>query len=136
MKKLVMTVVMMLGLMVGVSANNVSILDREIPFCCDNRNYDFSVNEKKLGNYLELKDSSAFHDMLNGLKEGMAFAGTIEDDHVRSRVVVNSIIYTVNGAGMTLNKSQYKRFMTVFNATLLNRGFNGEMEAYSQVILK
>jgi hypothetical protein len=127
MRKLVMTVIMVLGMVAGASANSVSILDR---INGDGRNYDFNINEKRLGEYLELKDSVEFHDMFGGFREGMAFAGSVENDGSRRRIVVNSIAHTVEGAAMVLDRGQYKRFMTVLNVTLQNRGFRPELGMY------
>ena len=88
--------------------------------------YDIQVNNRRLASFLDLSEDQidAVESIITELKNGMSFAFYENGKDSRKKVVANVVNANVKHMSYILNKSQYKKYLTVFNATLVNRGFD------------
>lgn len=118
MKKIVLTVSFVLTMCMNVFAEETAVADTKC--------YDMSVNYKRLGCFLELTEDQV--DAVKAIHEqfrmNMNFASDGKSEKQRNSVVRNAITTDIKWMRCVLNDEQYKKYITVLNATLVNKGFS------------
>ena len=118
MKKLFLTLAMIMATSFSVYAENDESSNATMIEA-----YDIKVNINSLVRYLDLSNWQArsiesVHDVFSDVLRNAVNA---EGDS-RKKLVKNAIDYYVKNAKWILNDEQYKKYLLVFNATLVNRG--------------
>lgn len=90
-----------------------------------NRNYNFALNYDKLASYLELEEDDIalvryIHDTFCN---GMKFASEASTEDSRNKIIFNSINYEIANMSSILSYYQYRKFLRIFNISLVNKGF-------------
>lgn len=121
MKKVILILMMVFGLNICTfaednDANNVNDVER----------YDFKVNHRRLATTLEmsLDQMEMSETVLNELANDMLFASSMESDESKNKIVSNAVKKNIRYMGYILNKEQYKKYITLLNLTLQNKGFD------------
>ena len=119
MKKVVLMMAMLLATNLSVSAedlksNNTNMVEA----------YDINININSLAKYLELsKDQiESVENVQRVFSESLKFASTYDSKEARKNMVKNAIEYDLRNLNYILTNSQYKKYVTILNATLNNRG--------------
>ena len=116
-----------MSMMLGLSTNvNASTID-DAEFKVENvEMYRFDIHHKKLEKTLECaSDQIDFVDYaIDEFEKDMLFAATVADSSSRNAVVKNAVDKNLRLMGMVLDKRQYRKYLTLINVTLINRGFN------------
>jgi hypothetical protein len=96
--------------------------------CSDMRveNFDFKVNNRKLANTLELNNDQIepLENVMEMFSNDMMFAYYECNNTNRDNVIRNSFKKHIQYIGYILNKEQMKKYMTILNVTLANRGYD------------
>jgi hypothetical protein len=123
MKKLVLTVALLLATSLSVMAGN------------ENSNklsrveaYTLNVNVNSLARYLELsKDQvESVENIQNVFSESLRCAAVMETDESRKNMVKSAIEFDLKNLSYVLSKEQYKKYLKVLNVTLINRGIENK----------
>jgi hypothetical protein len=87
--------------------------------------YDFSVNTRKLSNFLGLSSDQveSVEEISNELAQDMKFAYYENTNESRQRVARNAVNKNIKHMSYVLNNKQYRNYLKVLNVTLINRGF-------------
>lgn len=87
--------------------------------------YDFKVNNRKLAVFLDLsKDQmDAVETITDELSNDMSFAYYENKNEAREKVVANVVKKNIKHMHFILTEEQYHKYLKVFNATLINKGF-------------
>lgn len=121
MKKIALMLVMMLTMSVYSFAenNNASKIESI-------EKYDFKINHRRLACTLDLnKDQMESMDyIIDNFENGMLFAASINNEESRNKVISNVVKTNVKHTHYVLNHKQYKKYLTLLNLTLENRGFD------------
>ena len=119
MKKIILAVAMLLATnfpaMAGDSnSNSINMVEA----------YDINININSLAKYLELsKDQiGSVENVQRVFSESLKFASTYDSKEARKNMVKNAIEYDLRNLNYILTNSQYKKYVTILNATLNNRG--------------
>ena len=122
MKKVIIMLAMVLAMNVAVNAANGDESKTQVE---NVEMYKFNINHEKIKKTLECdKEQADFVDYaVDEFVNDMLFASTISDSASRNKVVRNAIKKNLNLMGMTLDKKQYRKYLTLMNLTLMNRGF-------------
>ena len=88
--------------------------------------YNIKVNAKKLADYLQLTTDQldAVENVTDVFSSDMMFAAVECNNSNRGAVTKNAIDKNIRFMSYILNKEQYRKYLTVLNATLNNRGIN------------
>ena len=88
--------------------------------------YDIKVNTKKLANYLQLSSDQfdAVETVTDEFSNDLMFAAVECGNTNRIAVTRNAVDKNVKYMSYILNKEQYRKYLTVLNATLYNRGID------------
>ena len=118
MKKLIVMVAILLAtsfpaMAEDTNSNSVNLVEA----------YDINVNINSLVRYLELsKDQvSSVESVQRVFSESLRCAAVMEDES-RNNMVKNAIDYDLRNLKYILDDKQYRKYVRVLNATLLNRG--------------
>jgi hypothetical protein len=123
MKKLVLTVALLLATSLSVIAGN------------ENSNklsrveaYTLNVNVNSLARYLELsKDQvESVENIQNVFAESLRYAAVMETDESRKNMVKSAVEFDLKNLSYVLSKEQYKKYLKVLNVTLINRGIENK----------
>ena len=118
MKKVIMMLVMMFTMSIASFAedNNTAEIAK----------YTLNVNVDKLANYLELTTDQvdAVETVVNELSRDLMFAAVECNNTNRVNVTKNAVIKNAKYMSYILNEKQYRKYLTVLNVTLVNRGLN------------
>lgn len=118
MKKVIMMLVMMFTMSIASFAedNNTTEIAK----------YTLNVNVNKLANYLELTTDQvdAVETVVNELSRDLMFAAVECNNTSRENVTKNAVTKNAKYMSYILNEKQYRKYLTVLNVTLINRGLN------------
>ena len=127
MKKIVLTLAMLLTMCMGMSAENhetnkVSELCNEMKV----ENFDFNVNFKRLAMALDLNDDQmdSTENVMQMFANDMLFAYNECNNVNRDNVIRNTVKKHVKYISYILTKDQQKTYLKLLNTTLNNRGFD------------
>ena len=116
MKKVFLMLVMMFTMSVSMFAedNNTTEIEK----------YEINVNTNKLANYLELSRDQidAVENVTEELTKDLMFAAVECNEANRKAVTRNAISKNVKNISYVLTDKQLKKYLTVLNATMINRG--------------
>ena len=87
-------------------------------------NYCIHVNEKSLSKSLGMsKDQMEIcSDVIKEFENDMVFASSNSKGESRKAVTRNAIMKNMRYMKMFLDEAQYKKYVSILNATLVNRG--------------
>lgn len=119
MKKVVLMMAMLLATNLSVSAEDLKSNKTNMVEA-----YDINININSLAKYLELsKDQiESVENVQRVFSESLKFASTYDSKEARKNMVKNAIEYDLRNLNYILTNSQYKKYVTILNATLNNRG--------------
>ena len=127
MKKIVLTLAMLLTMCMGMSAENhdtnkVSEICKEMKV----ENFDFTVNCRRLAQTLELNEDQmeSIENVMTMFSNDMMFSYYECNNTNRDNVIRNTIKKHTQYIGYILNKDQMKKYMMLLNVTLTNRGYD------------
>jgi hypothetical protein len=116
MKKVFLMLVMMFTMSVSMFAedNNTTEIEK----------YEINVNTNKLANYLELSSDQidAVENVTEELTKDLMFAAVECNETNRKSVARNAISKNVKNISYVLTDKQFKKYLAVLNATMINRG--------------
>lgn len=86
--------------------------------------YNITVNTEKLSNSLSASKDQAesIYDIMKIFSAQMDNAKLETNDSTRSKMVDNTIAMNINYMRQVLSDEQYKKYLTILNSTLRNRG--------------
>jgi hypothetical protein len=86
--------------------------------------HNIKVNTKKLANYLGLsQDQEEVVEVIEDeFSNDLMFAAVECSKESHNKVMNNLIEKNIKNMGYILNKEQYRKYLTVLNATISNRG--------------
>ena len=119
MKKVVLMMAMLLATNLSVSAEDLKSNETNMVEA-----YDINININGLAKYLELsKDQiESVENVQRVFSESLKFASTYDSKEARKNMVKNAIEYDLRNLNYILTNSQYKKYVTILNTTLNNRG--------------
>jgi hypothetical protein len=119
MKKVVLMMAMLLATNLSVSAEDLKSNKANMVEA-----YDINININGLAKYLELsKDQiESVENVQRVFSESLKYASAYDNKEARKNMVKNAIEYDLRNLNYILTNSQYKKYVTVLNATLNNRG--------------
>lgn len=119
MKKVLFMLVMMFTMSVNMFAedNNTTEIERV-------KKYDVKVNTTRLADYLGLSRDQfdAVENVTDEFSNDLMFAAVECNDNNRMAVTKNAIEKNVKNMRYVLTEEQMKKYLTVLNATMNNRG--------------
>lgn len=85
--------------------------------------YDIKVNTRKLASYLDLSSDQmdAVEVITDEFSKGLMFAATECGKNSRTKVTKNVIDNNLKHMSYVLNEKQYRKYLAVLNATIINR---------------
>lgn len=85
--------------------------------------YDIKVNTRKLASFLDLSEDQmdAVEVITDEFSKGLMFAATECSKNSRTKVTKNVIDNNLKHMSYVLNDKQYHKYLTVLNATIINR---------------
>lgn len=88
--------------------------------------YNVKVNTKKLADFLQLsEDQEEVTEMIvNEFSNDLMFAAVECNDENRINVSKNAVEKNIKSMNYILNREQYRKYLMVLNATIMNRGIN------------
>lgn len=121
MKKFILIMFMMLSMSVysfaeDSNATKVDNIER----------YEFKFNHHRLACVLgmSLDQMEMCESILNEFVNDMRFASSMETEESRMKVTASAVKKNARYMGYVLNKEQYRKYLTLLNVTLQNRGFD------------
>ena len=119
MKKYFIMLVMLFTMSVTIFAedNNATEIERI-------ERYSVKVNANKLSKYLDLSSDQmdAVENVTDEFSNDLMFAAVQDSESSRSMITKNLIEKNVKYMSYILNKNQMRKYLTVLNATMNNRG--------------
>ncbi len=119
MKKYFIMLVMLFTMSVNIFAedNNATEIERI-------ERYSVKVNANKLSKYLDLSSDQmdAVENVTDEFSNDLMFAAVQDSEPSRSMITKNLIEKNVKYMSYILNKNQMRKYLTVLNATMNNRG--------------
>ena len=119
MKKYFIMLVMLFTMSVNIFAedNNATEIERI-------ERYSVKVNANKLSKYLDLSSDQmdAVENVTDEFSNDLMFAAVQDSESSRSMITKNLIEKNVKYMSYILNKNQMRKYLTVLNATMSNRG--------------
>jgi hypothetical protein len=140
MKKFVLSCLFVLS-MVNVKANNVMSLLHSIDGekiesiiyndSIDNKNFNFKYNQEQFRKYLNIDDKDSFIlDIQDDFVDNMNLASNAKTIEEQNKIIYNGLIYCTFNMRKLLSDRQYRDYLTFLNFSLLNRGFNNDIDFY------
>lgn len=116
--------VFMVALILATNTANVLASDNSVNETENVENYCINVNEKSLSKSLGMsKDQMEIcSDVIKEFENDMVFASSNAKGESRKAVTRNAIMKNMRYMKMFLDKEQYKKYVSILNATLVNRG--------------
>lgn len=86
--------------------------------------YNFNVNNNSMSKYLSLSDDQRYMSeyIMREFSNDMTFVGMTGDKMSRDTLATNAIDKNVRHMAMILDKEQLRKYLTVLNVTLNNKG--------------
>jgi spore coat polysaccharide biosynthesis predicted glycosyltransferase SpsG len=142
MKKFVLSCLFVLS-MVNVKANNVMSLLHSIDeekiesvICndsIDNKNFNFKYNQEQFRKYLNIDDKDSFIlDIQDDFVDNMNLASNAKTIEEQNKIIYNGLTYCTSNMRKLLSDRQYRDYLTFLNFSLLNRGFNNDIDFYKK----
>lgn len=124
MKKFFLIMVMMFTMSIHSFADNSETTSSD-----NIERYEFKINHRRLACVLNLSidQLEMADDVMSEFERDMLFASTCEIGESRDNVVSNLVKKNVKYMGYILNAEQHRKYLTLLNLTLKNRGFNVEI---------
>ncbi len=127
MKKIVMTIVAAMTFATTFAANNEKRIMNAKPVAVTaanmNQNYDMRVNYRALASTLGLNAyQMEVVEMIHGKFVNDMFDAEMADESVRAEKVRKAANTELMNMKYVLNEKQYRKFNTLLNITLVNRG--------------
>ncbi len=127
MKKIVMTLVAAMTFATTFAANNEKRIMNAKPVAVTaanmNQNYDMRVNYRALASTLGLNAyQMEVVEMIHGKFVNDMFNAEMADESVRAEKVRKAANTELMNMKYVLNEKQYRKFNTLLNTTLVNRG--------------
>lgn len=125
MKKFLMVALMLVSL-TNVFAYGVTVIDKKEVITYNKvRTFDFSINNSKLSKYLDMywEQKERVDDIHDEFCEKMKKASKITDINKQDEEIKKCINFELANMKAVLSDEQYRKFLRVFNATLINHGF-------------
>lgn len=120
MKKIVFAIALMAASITSAFAGDNKVSETE-----NVEAYDMtSINVRSLGSYVGMSQDQyeIAVDVMKEFGNDMIFASTNPKGESRDAVTRNAVMKNMRNMRMFLDNEQYKRYVTVLNATLNNRG--------------
>lgn len=121
MKKFILIMVMMFGMSI------YSFADDSNATKVDNiERYEFKISHRRLACVLDmsLDQMEMSESIWNQFSNEMSLAATINNEEARNESVSEAVKRNVKYMRYVLNDKQYRKYLTLFNLTLQNRGFD------------
>lgn len=116
--------VFMVALMLATNTANILAGENSVNETENVENYYIHVNEKSLSKSLGMsKDQMEIcSDVIKEFENDMVFASSNAKGESRKSVTRNAIMKNMRYMKMFLDETQYKKYVSILNATLVNRG--------------
>ena len=120
MKKYFLMLVMMFTMSMNVFADDANAEEVNLI-----EKYDFNVNLKKLGSFLQLSSDQmdGMESVKTEFRNDLMFAALECTKDNRNAVTKNAINKHLQHVHYILNDEQYKKYVKVLNVTVINRGW-------------
>jgi hypothetical protein len=97
----------------------------------ENKNFNFKYNQEQLRKFLNIdKDDSFILDIQDDFVNNMNLASKAKTIDEQNQIIYNGLTYCTSNMRKLLNDYQYKNYLTFLNFSLLNRGFNNDIDFY------
>ena len=115
MKKIILFAAFLFTMNVSVNAENDAVNNVEA--------YSINANINSLVRYLNLSSDQieSVENIQKIFEENLRYASFVTNDESRRKMVNNSIEFSAKNMSYILNGEQYKKYLTVLNATINNR---------------
>lgn len=115
MKKIILFAAFLFTMNASVNAENDAVNNVEA--------YNLNVNVNSLVKPFGLSNDQieSVGNVQKIFEENLRYAATVNNKDVRKKMVNNTIEFAVKNMRYILNDEQYKRYLTILNATLNNR---------------
>lgn len=116
--------VFMAALMLATSATSALANDNSVDKADNVEAYEIHVNGKSLSRALNMSQDQMeiCSDVIREFENDMVFASSNPRGESRKAVTRNAIGKNMMYMRMFLDKAQYKKYVSILNATLVNRG--------------
>ena len=116
--------VFMVALILATNTANVLASDNSVNETENVENYYIHVNEKSLSKSLGMSQDpmEICSDVIKEFENDMVFASSNSKGESRKAVTRNAIMKNMRYMKMFLDEAQYKKYVSILNATLVNRG--------------
>ena len=114
--------------MVFTMCLNVFAEENEATNLVENEKYEFNINNRRLACVLEMSNDQMemTNDIISEFERDMEFAKVMGTEESRNAVAANAIKKNTKHMRYALNDKQYKKYVTLLNLTLQNKGFDIE----------
>jgi len=121
MKKFFLMMVMMFTMSVYSFAE-----DNNATKLANTEKYELKVNHRKLACALNMsKDQMEMSDeIISELERDLVFASCMDTEESSEKIVANAVKKNIKYMSYILNDKQYRKYLTLLNITLTNRGFD------------
>ena len=118
MKKIILFAAFLFTMNANVNAENEAVNNVEA--------YSINANINSLVRYLDLsKDQvESVSNIQKIFEDNLRYASYVNNPESRKKMVGSSIEFSVKNMNYILNRDQYKKYLSVLNATILNRGID------------
>ena len=121
MKKYFLMMVMMFTMSMSSFADGVTVTNENVNI----ERYTMNVNVNQLASYIGLEDGNKIEDLAfveEELHNDLIFVATECNEMNRKIVAKNAIDKHLKNVRYILNGDQYRKYLRVLNATIINRG--------------
>ena len=115
MKKIILFAAFLFTMNASVNAENDAVNNVEA--------YSINTNINSLVRYLNLSSDQieSVENVQKIFEENLRYASFVTNDESRRKMVNNSIEFSTKNMSYILNEEQYKKYLTVLNATINNK---------------
>ena len=115
MKKIILFIAFLFTMNASINAENENVNNVEA--------YAINTNINSLVRFLELSNDQveSVDNVQKIFEENLKYASYVDNNESRRKLVNNSIEFSLKNMSYVLNKEQYKKYVTVLNATINNR---------------
>lgn len=115
MKKIILFAAFLFTMNASVNAENDAVNNVEA--------YNINANINSLVRYLNLSSDQieSVENIQKIFEENLRYASFVTNDESRRKMVSNSIEFSTKNMSYILNEEQYKKYLTVLNATINNK---------------
>ena len=141
MKKIIITLVMLVCVSMHISSNILTVSDRlnvedVSSYIKTNKNYNFSTDIEQLGINISLDDDSLFKESYIEFCDRMKACGFISDKSMKRCLFCSSVSGILNSMSNILTKEQYRQFLINLNLIMYKHGFLKESGEYCNAFNK